>query len=254
MPGNPDAQIEIYDTSEGSLYEDAEPKLLDKRLGTQFVEAELYRSIERLSKKDRAHKAIIFIDVDDLTLINKRFGNQAGDRVLNVFANMLKAQQAITSCGRCGDDTFFAYLSKADDKKANRVSEHIRKRIQDFLWWKVCPDLRVRCTCGFSVMSSEEHPHDWMARAIEGMLEGKRRGGNVVMDGPILAGARTAPKTALSPPSTLIPPSPPVQVSKTKPAVARLLQKLTPEERKELRRERAKRRLERRFSLRDYFS
>jgi hypothetical protein len=126
VPGDTEAPIEIYETSEGSLYEDADPKLLDKERGTQFVEAELYRHIERLSKKERTYKSIIFIDVDDLTLINKRFGNEAGDRVLNVFANMLKAQEPVTDCGRCGDDTFFAYLPKADEKKANRVSEHIR--------------------------------------------------------------------------------------------------------------------------------
>lgn len=197
----------------------------------------------------------MFIDVDDLTLINKRFGNEAGDRVLNVFANMLKAQEPVTACGRCGDDTFFAYLPKADERKANRVSEHIRKRIQDFLWWRVCPDMRVRCTCGFSVLSSDEHPHDWMTRAIEGMLEGKRRGGNVVMHGPLLAGAKIAPKTTLPTPSTLVSASLPTKKTKAKAGGPAPLPKLTTAEKLALRAERRKQRLERqRFRLRDYFS
>ena len=238
---DPNVQIEAYERLDDDPTAAADPKLLDKDRGTQFVEAELYRNIERLPKKERLHKTIIFIDVDDLTVINKRFGTEAGDRVLNVFANLLKAQQTVTSCGRCGDDTFFAYLSKSDEKKASRVSEHIRKRVQDFLWWKVCADMRVRCTCGFSVLNSNEDPHEWMARAIEGMLEGKRRGGNVVMHGPLLAGASAQTKVSLP---------------KVKMSAEEWL-----ERKKQWREQRFKQREARRFasgsgrfSLRDYFS
>ncbi len=134
---------------------------------------------------------MIFTDLDDLTVINKHFGKNVGDIVLGAVANVVQAQQAITSCGRCGDDTYYAYLSKSDESKAERVAEHIRKTVEGFPWWNVCADLRVRCTCGYAVLDADEAPREWVIRAIEAMLEGKRRGGNT-----ILAGPRFVPKQA----------------------------------------------------------
>lgn len=57
VTGDTEAPIEIYETSEGSLYEDADPKLLDKERGTQFVEAELYILNACPKKKERTSQS-----------------------------------------------------------------------------------------------------------------------------------------------------------------------------------------------------
>lgn len=167
---------------------------LDKKKGKQFVEKELYKIICRLPKKKRFYKAIIFLDIDELTIINKKFGQYVGDEVLSIVGGLVKSKVSINYFGRCGDDTFYAVLMNSKGDKTMHICQKLRNKIQNFQWHKIAPELRVTCTFGFAILSPNESPYDWIKRSALGMLEGKKQGGNTVNEGPKFAGKEYIPK------------------------------------------------------------
>lgn len=170
-----------------------ESKQMDKDKGTRFVESDLPQMIQLMSKAERKLKSILFLDIDNLTIINKHFGIDVGDLVLAVVGGFGWARKAIKYFGRCGDDTFYGVFLKADYVKTSRVAEKLRRDIDEFSWNIVAPGLHVTCTIGYSLLDERENPHEWIKRAIHGMLEGKRKGGNVVEHPPIFSGRRKVP-------------------------------------------------------------
>ena len=114
----------------------------------------------------------------------------SGRFVLAAAASMIHVRAQIGSFGRCGDDTFYGYLPKASHKKADKICEQLRKRVELMSWHNLAPDLRVSCTFGYAELYANEHPHDWIVRAARGLLEGKKKGGNVVTQGPAFVGKK----------------------------------------------------------------
>ena len=164
--------------------------LLDKEVGTQFVQDTLLKAQRLNARKARRRPVIVFVDIDDLTQINKHYGRKVGDEVLRQAIQLIAAQCA-NPCGRCGDDTFYAYLPKTADNEGARVSEEIRRAVEGWQWQGVAPELHVTCTCGYALLHAWEYPVDWVRRAILGMLDGKKLGGNKVVAAPFSAGRRT---------------------------------------------------------------
>jgi len=161
---------------------------LNKEKGTKFLERELPARINKLPKAKRSLKSIVMIDIDQLTLINKRYGSEVGDEVIRIVASIIKQREAITHCGRCGDDTFYAVLMKAEVEKTLKACEKLRRSIQHFPWERIAPNLRVTCSFGYAILDPHEPPSDWILRAIHGMLDAKKSGGNVAVSGPKFLG------------------------------------------------------------------
>jgi len=160
------------------------PKLVDKRMGTKFIEERLPALIADLPKTRRRLKALIFLDIDDLTVINKQHGRSVGDAVLWVIAEFIESREAFLYRGRCGDDTFYGVLFKADEKKTRNLCEKLRGQIARFEWSQLAPELRVTCTIGYAILNPDENPHDWIRRSVHGMLEGKKQGGDIIRVAP----------------------------------------------------------------------
>ncbi len=161
------------------------PKLHDKQIGTKFIETELPQKIIRMPKKQRLYKAVLFIDVDDLTVINKTYGQDVGNTVLLIVGSFIHNRAAVDYSGRCGDDTFYGVLFKADYKKTEDLCEKIRKQVEQFPWNQVVTGLHVTCAIGFSLLEYDESPCDWIERCAHGMLEAKKQGGNRTSPGPM---------------------------------------------------------------------
>jgi diguanylate cyclase (GGDEF)-like protein len=167
---------------------------LDKEIGTDFVEKKLPVLINKSPKITRGHIAIVMADIDELTIINKQFGNEAGNEVIAIVGGIIKARSAITHHGRCGDDTFYGVVMHGGDKKIVGISEKIRRGVEHYPWQTVAPDLHVTCTLGYASLDPNEDPTDWIRRAIFGMLEGKKKGINTVTSGPMFVGKKYIPK------------------------------------------------------------
>lgn len=159
---------------------------LDKTIGTDFVEQKLPRMAAPLAASLEPHAAILMIDVDLLTQINNKYGRHCGDEVLLVVAAILAQCRRVKYYGRCGDDTFYVVLTKVTLRIASGVAEKFRLNVHRYPWSSLAPDLRVSCSVGFSMLTFGERPQSWIQRALHGLLESKRLGGNRVVQGPRL--------------------------------------------------------------------
>jgi len=174
----------------------------NKDYGTQFVEEQLPRIVKRALSEGSA-PAVVFIDIDDLTLINKTFGRNVGDAVIDAVYEIVRRRSLGKAKykGRCGEDTFYSVLFDAD--RVLKYCERIRTDVNKYPWNAVTPKLHVSCTIGYAALKSDEEPHEWLARAILGMLDGKRQGRGTIRNGPRFSGMRFQRKPALEsrPPS-----------------------------------------------------
>jgi diguanylate cyclase (GGDEF)-like protein len=153
----------------------------NKADGTRFVEQELPALIDHLAGRESAF-SMIFVDVDQLTQINNRFGRNVGDAVLEIVYEQIRRRSAARYKGRCGDDTFYAVLF--DAIRAERFCERLKQDISSYRWSVVAPALRVTCTLGYARQLPNETATHFILRSIYGLLEGKKSGGNSVQEGP----------------------------------------------------------------------
>lgn len=167
----------------------------NKDYGTKFVEDELPKIVKRAASVGNA-PAVVFIDIDDLTAINKTFGRDVGDAVLDGIYEIVRRRSMGKAKykGRCGEDTFYSVLFDAG--RVLEYCEKIRTDVKKYPWKLVTPKLHVSCTIGYASLKSDEEPHEWLARAILGMLEGKRQGSGTIRIGPQFSGMRFEKKSA----------------------------------------------------------
>ncbi len=86
------------------------------------------RGTERISKLcSRKSGALIIIDLDSFKLVNDLFGHDAGDKVLQAFADIVRAniRETDTVC-RIGGDEFIAFL---EDLKEIHVLSQLTQRL-----------------------------------------------------------------------------------------------------------------------------
>jgi len=80
----------------------------------------------------RGALAILMMDLDRFKQVNDRYGHAEGDRVLVVFATVLKANlRQLDVAGRLGGEEFVALLPGLDLAEAGRTAERIRRAFQD---------------------------------------------------------------------------------------------------------------------------
>ena len=88
----------------------------------------LDKEVARASRSD-ATLAVIVADLDDFKAINDGFGHDAGNRVLQTFADVLRAiLRREDSAARSGADEFVCVLPGADREQARAVAERIQQR------------------------------------------------------------------------------------------------------------------------------
>lgn len=84
----------------------------------------------RLEKGRQFPISIIMADMDDLKLVNDRFGHAAGDQLLIKLAALLRDSfRAEDVVARIGGDEFAALLPGADEDAANNIADRIRKKL-----------------------------------------------------------------------------------------------------------------------------
>jgi diguanylate cyclase (GGDEF)-like protein len=94
----------------------------------KFVDA-LALEIKRSERTERPF-ALIFVDVDDLKLLNDRQGHIVGNQALCKVANVIRAScRSIDTVARFGGDEFTLILPDAEEEAAVRVADRIAKQL-----------------------------------------------------------------------------------------------------------------------------
>jgi diguanylate cyclase (GGDEF)-like protein len=91
---------------------------------------ELVRRATTLASRDNSQVALIMLDIDFFKSYNDQYGHVAGDNVLKLVAQAIKANvKATDSVGRWGGEEFGVLLPSAGAEEAQRVAARIRKAV-----------------------------------------------------------------------------------------------------------------------------
>jgi diguanylate cyclase (GGDEF)-like protein len=102
---------------------------LTKAFNRRFFEAYLDEEIERARRYGSVF-SIIFLDLDDLKMVNNEHGHLSGSRTLQEVAKrILGAVRGIDKVVRFGGDEFCIILPQTDQEQAIAVADRVRKAL-----------------------------------------------------------------------------------------------------------------------------
>jgi two-component system cell cycle response regulator len=118
--------LNLYKTTERHAFSDGLTGLKNRRYLDDVVVGE----VGDLIHKD-APFSILFADIDHFKSFNDTYGHQAGDKLLNEFADHLrKGIRRADTVVRYGGEEFFTILPGADKADALAVADKMRKQIE----------------------------------------------------------------------------------------------------------------------------
>ena len=118
----------------------------------EFIQNEIERS-----RRYALVFSIIFFDLDDLKIVNEKYGHLIGTEVLKEVVTVLKSQvRKIDVISRFGGDEFAIVLLHADSKKAYEVALRIKTAIKNFVFLKD-RNLNIKITGCFGISSFPEN-------------------------------------------------------------------------------------------------
>ncbi|MCA1621715.1 MAG: GGDEF domain-containing protein [Acidobacteria bacterium] len=123
--------------------------------------------------------SVAFLDVDDFKLVNDRLGHSAGDRLLMLVSDTLRANvRAVDSVARLGGDEFAVLLPETDERSSEVMLRRVRRELLEAARRKGWP---VTFSAGIITWVEPPAGVDEMLRAAdELMYAAKRHGKNAV--------------------------------------------------------------------------
>lgn len=148
------------------------------------VDLELFRTLES-EVGDQEGWYLVYIDIDRLSGINKRFGSLVGDAVVRRVAEIIRHE--LSSMVRCGRDEFVSYelVGTKGPREIEEGAFRALAQIQSFDWNQLAPGLFVSACAGWAAREADEEISDWAIRAVLGCLDAKRSGISRVSAGPL---------------------------------------------------------------------
>ncbi|WP_145480854.1 GGDEF domain-containing protein [Stenotrophomonas rhizophila] len=131
------------------------------------------------SHEGDAPQGLLLIDCDHFKQVNDEHGHQAGDRVLQSLANILRsvANEQDRAC-RLGGDEFCLLLRVADADSLQHAAEFILSAVHG-LMGRTTPQPHVcPVSIGVCLIDPLGDWSDWYARADNALYQAKRQGGN----------------------------------------------------------------------------
>jgi diguanylate cyclase (GGDEF)-like protein len=129
---------------------------LTKAFNRRFFESYLDEEMER-SRRYGTLFSIIFLDLDDLKMVNNFYGHLTGSRTLQEVAKrILNAVRGIDKVVRFGGDEFCIILPQTDQDQAMLVANRVRKSLTASPL-KVDTDVEVTITASFGIATYPTH-------------------------------------------------------------------------------------------------
>jgi len=129
---------------------------LTKAFNRRFFEAYLDEEIER-SRRYGSVFSIIFLDLDDLKMVNNFYGHLTGSRTLQEVAKrILNAVRGIDKVVRFGGDEFCIILPQTDQDQAIAVANRVRKALTATPF-RLEADVEISITASFGIATYPAH-------------------------------------------------------------------------------------------------
>jgi len=129
---------------------------LTKAYNRRFFESYLDEEIER-SRRYGTLFSIIFLDLDDLKMVNSFYGHLTGSRTLQEVAKrILGAVRAIDKVVRFGGDEFCIILPQTDQDQAMAVARRVRKAMGATAF-RLDPNVEISITASFGIATYPTH-------------------------------------------------------------------------------------------------
>jgi diguanylate cyclase (GGDEF)-like protein len=153
-------------------------ELPNRRHFEEAIEAEISRA-----ERFEGGLALVLADLDDFKQVNDRFGHQAGDEVLQTFADILRTTvREIDLPSRYGGEEFAVLLPQTDLEGALQLAERLRRALAARPM-ATHPGGLVAVTASFGVAAYPDAPTPaaLFAAADEALYRAKRAGKNCVV-------------------------------------------------------------------------
>ena len=129
---------------------------LTKAFNRRFFESYLDEEIER-SRRYGTLFSIIFLDLDDLKMVNNFYGHLTGSRTLQEVAKrILSAVRTIDKVVRFGGDEFCIILPQTDSEQAFAVANRVRKAMTATVF-NVDANVDISITASFGIATYPTH-------------------------------------------------------------------------------------------------
>jgi len=128
-------------------------------------ETQLEESGKSLNDDRKPHQ-LVYLDLDNLQLVNDTFGREAGDEVIMRFAQLIEAAVPRYSVvTRLPGDEFVVLLTHADLEDAMALARDIRKRSDELRYLKGSKSLQVTVSIGIAAFEQREREGDALTAA-----------------------------------------------------------------------------------------
>src|SRR5712692_7827861 len=129
---------------------------LTKAFNRRFFDSYLDEEIER-SRRYGSLFSIIFLDLDDLKMVNNAHGHLAGSRTLQEVAKrILGAVRGIDKVVRFGGDEFCIILPQTDQEQAIAVADRVRKSLISSTF-HLADNINVSISASFGIATYPTH-------------------------------------------------------------------------------------------------
>ncbi len=158
---------------------------LTRMLNRRYLPVIMQRETE-ISIKHHIRYAVVFVDIDHFKKINDTYGHEAGDQVLQRFAEILNAEvRAGDFIFRYGGEEFLLLMSDSTRDEVEKVSERIRSMVSGRKFTTSKGD-EVAVTTSIGVALHDGHPdyNHVIRRADEALYQAKNSGRNRVVMAP----------------------------------------------------------------------
>ena len=137
----------------------------------------MLRDLEAMIARHQRHgtqAAVLFVDLDDLKILNDSFGHGGGDvALIHVAEKLLLGTRANDTVARLGGDEFCVLLDHADEALALEIAERLVNMIagEDCLYDELPMPLSV--AIGVTLIEAGDTPATVLARADKAMYRVK---------------------------------------------------------------------------------
>jgi diguanylate cyclase (GGDEF)-like protein len=183
LRGTIEELMQAHRTIELQREEIARASNVDPLTGVASRRALLERlHVEAATARRYSHPvAVVVIDIDAFSAINRDRGLAVGDAVLRELALRMRLRiRAADALGRSGGDSFLAILPHTDERGATVFADALRRRIIDKPVSTAAGDLTIAISIGVAIMrpGMELSDEELLAAAEEALASARAAGGN----------------------------------------------------------------------------